>query len=325
MLQILTAQAAISIENARLYQQVENYSHTLEAEVECKTEDLRHKTRDLEQALQNLQKTQAQLIQSEKMSALGQLVAGVAHEINNPITFINSNVHHAQHYVSDLLELVQMYRAESAQPSPALQAKEEEIELDFIKLDLTKILQSMKVGSQRIAQIVMSLRNFSRLDESDLKEADIHQGLDNTLLILQHRLKATSDRPEIALVKDYDSSLPLLNCYPSQLNQVFLNILTNAIDAFTHAPAGRSLQIGLSTHMGDGNTVGITIADNGAGMSESIRHKVFDPFFTTKPVGQGTGLGLAISYQIVTVGHGGRLYCTSEPGIGTQFTIELPV
>ena len=200
----------------------------------------------------------------------------------------------------------------------------EESELDFVKSDMEKILSSMETGSDRIRNIILGLRNFSRLDEAEMKRVDIHQGLDNTLMMVQHRLSATENRAEIKTIENY-GKLPKINCYASQLNQVFLNIIANAIDALTNSSAGKSPEIRLTTELMNRQTVRISIADNGPGMGENIRQKVFDPFFTTKPVGQGTGLGLSTSYQIITEQHGGHLHCISQPGVGTEFIIEIPV
>ncbi|NER36088.1 MAG: AAA family ATPase [Oscillatoria sp. SIO1A7] len=324
VLNLLTAQAAISIENARLYSRLSDYSHNLEAQVEQRTEELQEKNLDLQETLVQLQRTQAQLIQTEKMSSLGQMVAGIAHEINNPISFISGNVGHAREYFQDVLELLRLYEEEWPNASEAIEEKMEEINLEFLRSDLAKLFDSMKNGSDRIRNIVLGLRNFSRLDEADRKQADIHEGLENTLTIVQHRLKALGDRPEIAIVKNY-GKLPLVNCYASQLNQVFLHILSNAIDVLSASYAGKSPEIRIATEMGDAQTIRIRIADNGPGMSARVCQKAFDPFFTTKPVGQGTGLGLSISYQIVTEQHGGQLHCISEPGVGTEFTLEIPV
>ena len=324
VLNLLTAQAAISIENARLYSHLSDYSHNLEAQVEQRTEQLQQKNQDLQETLVQLQRTQAQLIQTEKMSSLGQMVAGIAHEINNPITFIGGNIGHAREYVGDLLDLLAVYEEESPHPSEAIEDKAEEINLEFLREDLDKLFDSMKNGSDRIRNIVLGLRNFSRLDEADRKQVDIHEGLENTLTIVQHRLKALAERPEIAIVKNY-GKLPLVNCYASQLNQVFLHIISNAIDVLSGSYAGKSPEIRIATEVLDAQTVRIRIADNGSGMSESVRKKVFDPFFTTKPVGEGTGLGLSISYQIVTEQHGGQLHCISQAGVGTEFALEIPV
>ncbi|MFB2895244.1 ATP-binding protein [Aerosakkonemataceae cyanobacterium BLCC-F50] len=286
--------------------------------------DIQEKNQHLQQTLQILQQTQAQLIQAEKMSSLGQVVAGIAHEINNPITFISGNINHAREYVEELFDLIALYERNSPHPHPAIQKKLEEIELEYLRDDLDKLFNSMERGSDRISKIILGLRNFSRLDESERKAVDLHEGLDSTLMILQHRLKANSEYSEIEIVKDY-GKLSLVNCHASQINQVFLNILSNAIDALTQFRGIDYPRIQITTKMSDAQTVKIFIADNGPGMDESVRQKVFDPFFTTKPVGKGTGLGLSISYQIITEQHRGQLQCFSQPGKGATFAIVLPI
>ncbi|MGL5080633.1 MAG: GAF domain-containing protein [Microcoleaceae cyanobacterium] len=295
---------------------------------------LQQKTEALEQTLRELHRTQAQMVQSEKMSGLGQMVAGVAHEINNPVNFIHANLPHAEEYVEDLLSLIELYQEHYPDPTEDLQKTIEKIELDFLKADFIQLLQSMKVGTDRIREIVLSLRNFSRLDESDLKKVNLHEGLDSTLMILRNRFKTQPDqRPEIQLIQDY-GNLPLVQCYPGQLNQVFMNILSNSIDALeetwisqtgNHKTGTTPLQIRICTEVIEPNWVRVRIADNGKGMPESVREKLFDPFFTTKPVGKGTGLGLSISYQVMVEKHGGKLECYSTPGLGTEFVIDLPV
>jgi predicted ATPase/signal transduction histidine kinase len=338
ILKLLTTQAAISLENAILYKNLaqanetlEEYSHTLEEKVEERTQELNQINQNLQQTLSELKNAQTHLIQSEKMSSLGQMVAGIAHEINNPINFIHGNITHASAYVQDLLDLVTIYKQEYPNPSPVIEEKAEELDLDFLIKDLPKLLDSMKVGSSRIRNIVLSLRNFSRLDESEMKPVDIHEGIDNTLMILQHRLKEKSDRPEIEVIKEY-GELPLISCYAGQLNQAFMNILSNAIDALQEsndkdaiATSPKVGQICIRTSLVDSNTLKIQIADNGSGMSDKVRQKIFDPFFTTKPVGSGTGLGLSISYQVVVDKHKGQLTCDSTPGKGTEFVIEIPM
>jgi signal transduction histidine kinase len=291
----------------------------------------RQKSNELEVTVQELRKAQMQLVQSEKMSSLGQLVAGVAHEINNPVNFIHGNLHHAHQYTQDLLDLLSLYQ-QYAPPIAAIQDKEEEIDLEFLQADLPKLLSSMKVGADRIREIVQSLRSFSRLDEAEVKDVDIHEGLDSTLMILQNRLKAKSDHPAIQIVKDY-ALLPKIECYAGQLNQVFMNILSNAIDALEEQNMQRSKvegeaqpsQITIQTRRVGDDRVSVHIIDNGPGMATSVQQRLFDPFFTTKPVGKGTGMGMSISYQIITDRHKGTLHCHSELGQGTEFVIEIPV
>ncbi len=324
MLQMLATQAAISLQNARLYQQVADYSHSLEAEVERKTQALRQKALDLEATLTNLQQTQAQLIQSEKMSALGQLVGGIAHEINNPINFIHGNLGYAEQYLRDLLKLVTCYQQEYPQENAAVQQMMEDIELNFIQDDAPSLFNSMRSGSDRIKKIILSLRNFSRLDESDVKAVDLHEGLESTLVILQRRLAGDTKNPRIEVVKEY-GSLPPVTCYASQLNQVFLSLLSNAIDAVQELRKSRqNPRICIRTHHRELREVEVIISDNGGGISEQIQNRIFEPFFTTKSVGQGTGLGLSVSYAIISR-HGGSLTCESQLGVGTNMTIRLPV
>ncbi len=292
---------------------------------------LEQKAQELQTALQKLGSTQAQLVQSEKMSSLGQLVAGVAHEINNPVTFISGNLTYAKAYTQDLIRLLQLYQQHYSQPDAAIQTEAEAIDLDFLLDDLPKLLSSMKVGTDRIREIVLSLRNFSRMDEAEMKVVDIHEGINSTLMILQHRLKAQHDCPAIEVFKHY-GNLPRIECYAGQLNQVFMNILSNALDAIEERDHPRSRQkiqqpgqIHIYTEQKDSNQARIRITDNGLGMTERVRRLLFDPFFTTKSVGKGTGLGLSISYQIVTEKHGGSLQCVSVPGQGAEFIIEIPV
>ncbi|MBD2440396.1 ATP-binding sensor histidine kinase [Nostoc sp. FACHB-110] len=334
VIKLLTTQAAISLENAILYenlakanQSLAEYSHSLEEKVETRTQELYHKNQHLQQTLQELQRTQAQLIQSEKMSSLGQMVAGIAHEINNPINFIHGNIAHTTEYVQDLLDLLTIYQEEYPHPSDLVQEKAAEIDIDFLAEDLRKILDSMKLGSSRIRNIVLSLRNFSRLDESDMKVVNIHEGIDNTLMILRHRLKGKNDYSEIEVIKNY-AQIPAVSCYPGQLNQVFMNILSNAIDALDESIVSQHVvkpQIRISTELISTNHLRICIADNGVGMPESVKQKIFDPFFTTKPVGSGTGLGLSISYQVIVDKHKGQLTCNSTVGQGTELVIEIPI
>ncbi|AFY81977.1 trifunctional serine/threonine-protein kinase/ATP-binding protein/sensor histidine kinase [Oscillatoria acuminata] len=323
ILNFLCTQAAISLENASLYQKVSNYSHTLEAEVVRQTQVLHQKNQELEQILKNLQQTQAQLIQNEKMSSLGQLVAGIAHEINNPINFIKGNIAPLENYWKDLKNLVNLYREDGCQPSESLQMKQEEVDLEFLFRDVEKILKSMTTGSERIQQIVLSLRNFSRLDESSTKAVDLHSGIDSTLLILQHRLQQIGDSPEIQVVCDY-GDLPRITCYPSQLNQVFLNIINNAIDAIReNSKCSDHPQIRIRTEPLAQKGIRIAIANTDSRIPPEIQDRIFDPFFTTKPVGSGTGLGLFVSYSIIQK-HGGTLRVRSPSSGGAEFEIILP-
>ena len=300
-----------------------------QAEQELQASELaaRNQAIELETTLKELQETQAKLVQQEKMSSLGQLVAGIAHEINNPVNFISGNISHAQEYIQDLLRIIDLYRQEISQPSEELEEAIENAELEFIMEDLPNLLNSMQVGSKRIQEIVTSLRTFSRLDESEAKEADIHKCIDSTLMILQHRLKAQNHHPEIQIIKQYDQISPI-DCYPSQLNQVFMNLLSNAIDAVEDASCNHTAsnppQITIATELLDSDRVAIRICDNGIGIGETIHTKIFDPFFTTKPVGKGTGLGLSISYKIIVEKHGGMISCHSQPQKGTEFVIEIP-
>ncbi|BAY22465.1 two-component sensor histidine kinase [Calothrix sp. NIES-2100] len=282
---------------------------------------LQQQAQNLEETLRELQRTQTQLIHSEKMSSIGNMVAGVAHEINNPVNFIHGNLIPASEYTQDLLRLVELYQQYYPNPPEEIAAEIADIDLDFLKEDLVKLLQSMRIGTQRIREIVLSLRNFSRLDEAEFKQVDIHEGIDSTLMILHNRLKAKPEHPEMVIFKEY-GQLPLIDCYPGQLNQVFMNILSNAIDALEDI---KNPQIRIYTEVINSNCIAIRIADNGNGITPEIISKLFDPFFTTKDVGKGTGLGLSISYQIVVDRHGGKLFCNSTPGQGAEFVIEIPV
>ncbi|BAZ47900.1 two-component sensor histidine kinase [Nostoc sp. NIES-4103] len=290
-------------------------------------QELTEKNQQLQTTLEELQKAQAQLIQSEKMSSLGQLVAGVAHEINNPVNFIDGNIIHAKQYIQQLLELLQLYQQEYPYPTPVITETIETIELEYITEDLQKLLHSMKMGSDRIRNIVLSLRNFSRLDEAVMKAVDIHSGIESTLMLLQNRLKAKPDHPTIEVIKEY-GQLPLVECYAGQLNQVLMNIITNAIDALESlCVIGQHdhPQITIRTYLLNSDWVVIEIADNGPGISKEVQQRLFDPFFTTKPVGKGIGLGMSISYQIITEKHQGHLRCISSPGEGAKFIIEIPI
>ncbi len=289
----------------------------------------REQAQQLSKALYELQRTQSQLIQNEKMSSLGQLVAGITHEINNPTSFIYGNLHHTKEYVDDLLELLKLYQ--QALPNPPVEIEDlvEAIDLEFLVEDLPKLLESMGVGAKRVLDFVRALKNFSRVEQSQMKALDIHAGIDNTLRILQNRLDGRVNQRVIEVIKEY-GNLPIVECFAAQLNQVFMNILKNAIDALEGLVVSENSptpnpQILIRTAVTDANFVTISIADNGPGMTEDVLYKIFDPFFTTKPVGQGTGLGLSICYQIIVEKHGGELQCISAPGEGAEFVIKIPI
>jgi signal transduction histidine kinase len=332
----------------------------LHAQVEEQVKRLSEQSQQLTQALTQLQNTQAQLIQSERMASLGQLVAGVVHAINNPVNFIYGNLTYLDEYTRDILDLLLLYQQEYPHPSLKIQEQAEEIDLNFLIEDLPRMLSSMKVGSDRICQIVSSLRNFSRLDESAMKPVNIHEGIESTLLILQHRLKAKTEHSGIQIVKEY-GNLPPVECYPGQLNQVFMNILSNAIDALNdydkerspdeirNHPSRIAIRTSIVSSQGsavstqephttdnqqDGHgtavpliadKVAIRFIDNGPGIASEVKSRIFNSFFTSKNVGREMELGLAISYQIVVEKHGGSLQCFSEPGKGTEFAIEIPI
>jgi signal transduction histidine kinase len=307
------------------FAELEQVNSHLEARIESRTQDL-------QTTLEKLHQTQTQMIQTEKMSALGQMVAGIAHEINNPVCFIQGNLDPANDYTQDLLDLIQLYQQTYPKATPEIQQAIANIDLEFISQDMPRLLQSMKMGTERIAGIVLSLRNFSRLDESNIKLVNLHEGLESSLMILQHRLKANTLRPPIQIVRNY-GKIPQIECNAGQLNQVFLNLLSNAIDALEERNEHQTYQeittqsncITITTRRISEQQVEITIADNGIGMSETVQQQIFNPFYTTKPIGKGTGLGLSISYQIITETHQGQIACHSIPGSGTQFCIQLPI
>jgi signal transduction histidine kinase len=291
------------------------------------------RTAEIEKTLQELKVTQSQLIQAEKMSSLGQLVAGIAHEINNPLSFISGNIKHAENYTQDLLKLIEIFQSTYPLPDEKIKKYLQEIDLAFISEDLPKLLKSMKIGSDRIDQIVLNLRNFSRLDQADMKYVDLHEGIESTLVILQHRLKENSQHPEIIILREY-SRLPLVECNPGLLNQVFMNLLSNAIDELiSHFEELTNTQnkdpfipeILIKTEVVNSQFAQISISDNGSGMIEQVRSQIFNPFFTTKPIGKGTGLGLSISYKIIVERHQGKISCASELGKGTTFSMEIPI
>ncbi|OUC14023.1 MAG: hypothetical protein B0A82_14420 [Alkalinema sp. CACIAM 70d] len=311
----------------QMAEQLRHLFAVLEAANSQLEQRVEERTQELSEALNQLKKTQAQMIQAEKMSSLGKLVAGIAHEINNPVTFIYGNLEHLEPATQKVLELIDLYQLYYPKTEADIENRLTEIEWDYLRQDIPAMLNSMRIGSQRIREIVLSLRNFSRLDEAETKWADIHQGLESTLLILRHRLNANSTRPQIEVERNYGELPPIL-CHPGLLNQVFMNILTNAIDALEDRlktdPSFTRPYIFISTGFTQRNRIKIVIADNGPGIPEDIQSQIFDPFFTTKPVGQGTGMGMSISYQIITEKHQGNLICRSTPGNGCEFKILLP-
>lgn len=289
--------------------------------------------RALQKSLKELQFTQSQLIQSEKMSALGQMVAGIAHEINNPVNFIYGNLDYVREHIRDVLRILDLYQRHYPVPVSEIQEEAEAIDLEFVVDDLPNIMNSMQVGAERIREIVLNLRNFARKDGVEMKSVNIHEGIDSTLMILQNRFKCSPEVLSIEAIKEYCPDFPPVECFSGEVNQVFMNLLANAIDALDEYNQGRSLEeikanpskIWIRTQMSDRDTAIIKIADNGPGMPDDVRHRVFDPFFTTKPPGKGTGIGLSISWHIVVEKHGGKFWCNSVLGEGTEFAIELPL
>ncbi|WP_174711037.1 ATP-binding protein [Nostoc sp. TCL240-02] len=322
ILKTATHIASIATETYRAAAALQKANNELERKVLERTSELR-------KALLDLQKTQAQLVHSEKMSSLGQMVAGIAHEINNPVSFIAGNLRYANQYINDLLNLIAVFQEQYPQINPTIEAKIKSIELEYLCDDLPKLMASMSTGSERITDIVLGLRNFSRLDEAKIKSVDIHEGIDNTLMILNHQLTLPNKLPDIQVVKDY-GQLPKISCYANQLNQVFMNIINNAIYALKDnmqywESANKIPTIQIKTLVVDNERLFISIKDNGSGMKSEIQEQIFNPFFTTKPVGQGTGLGLSISHQIIVEKHQGKLNCISALGKGTEFQIEIPI
>ncbi|MEH2414227.1 hybrid sensor histidine kinase/response regulator [Nostoc sp.] len=314
------------IARLKLHLKISLLTRTLEERVQ-------ERTAELTQSLQQLQQTQLQLIQSEKMSTIGQMVAGIGHEINNPVGFVGGNLSYIEEYVNNLLRLVSLQQQKLPQPDAEIEELVEEIDLEYLVEDLPKLMASMHQGISRLKDISLSLRTFARTDIASQVEFQIHEGIDSTLMLLRHRLKGNGDRPKIEVVTQY-GDLPAISCYPGQLNQVFMNIIANAIDEFDELNQNHSDQkiavypniITITTSVeSQQQTVTICIQDNGPGMLTEVQARIFEPSFTTKAVGKGTGLGLAISYQIIVDKHNGQVNCLSIPGEGTKFIITLPM
>jgi signal transduction histidine kinase len=318
------ARVKLHLKMRRLNIELDQQKQLLEKRVEERTDELY-------QALEQLKKTQLQLIQTEKVSSLGQVVAGISHEVNNPIGLISTNLYYAKSYVEELINLVKLYQNKFPDPGSDIEDKIEQIDLDHVLEDLPKLISSMKLGTDNIRGIMQSLTNFSRSDGERKKSIDIHQGLETTLLILQHRLKAKPKRPAIQVLKEY-GNLPKIECYSGQMNQVFMNILVNSIDALDNSFILSNYeqiqklnpQIRISTNI-DKEAVKIIIANNGKSMSDVLQSQIFQPFFSTQPKINENKLGLAISYQIITENHCGNLQCISSPEQGTEFIIQIPV
>jgi len=339
----VVARVAMQLRLHHMNQQLENQNELLNRKVEQQTkteQQLQQLTAELEQRVQlrtaeltatlnTLKQAQVHLVQSEKMSSLGQMVAGIAHEINNPVNFIYGNLRPAQDYFKDLIDLIHHFQECYPNPEQALQEHIDSLDIEFVTEDAYKLMESLKIGADRIRQIVLSLRNFSRLDEAEMKVVDIHDGIDSTLLILQSKLRGCDGGKPVDIIRCY-GELPQVECYPSQLNQVFMNVLANAADALeennSQIAAEKRLPavIRIQTALSSNQQAVIQITDNGPGIPENIRSKLFDPFFTTKPVGKGTGLGLSISHQIIVDKHKGSITCQPAPDLGTQFTITIP-
>ncbi|QFS50871.1 response regulator [Nostoc sphaeroides] len=323
---------ALAEKNLRLEQEITERA-IAEAALQQLTQDLEQRvlerTQKLADALCTLEKAQVQMVQSEKLATLGQLVAGIAHEINNPVNFIHANLYYVSRYTQNLLELLKLYQNQLPNATPEIQAKAEDIDLQYLLEDLPKILSSMEIGTKRICEIIKSLRSFSRHDEAEVKVVDVHEGIESTLMILKRHLEAKPGQPKIQVFKEY-GNLPKVECYPGKMNQVFMNVLSNAIDALTEAMDNYpsyvpSPMIRITTEVRESDRIVIKIADNGLGIPENIQKRIFDPFFTTKPAGKGTGLGMSISHQIITELHYGSLQCISQPGKGAEFIVEIPI
>lgn len=306
--------------------QLQDYSESLEEKVDQRTLELTDKNTQLENLLEELHRTQVQMVQNEKMTSLGQMVAGISHEINNPVSFIYCNFFHIERYIETLLNIIQLYQKHYPNPVPDIQAETEAVDLEFVQKDTVKILSSMQAGTERIHQIVLSLRNFSRIDESEFKAVNIHEGIDSALMLLEHRLHGASEKEHLQVVRNY-AALPEIECHPSQLNQVFMHILSNAVDVMeeTLETSNRLNCLTITTSLINDDWIRIAIADTGPGIPNDIKAKMFDPFFTTKHVGEGTGIGLSISHQIIVDQHGGTLDGSNNADQGAEFVIQLPI
>lgn len=328
-LKLRQAQQMLAEQNVVLEQEICDRKK-IQSSLEDREMQLKQQTERLEAALTKIQNTQLQLIQSEKMASLGQLVAGIAHEINNPISFIYGNVHYVNDYLDNLVSTIKMYQTSYPNPTENIKDFTEDIDLDFVIDDLNSMMDSMKTGVERIHTIVLGLRTFSRLDEADIKSVDLHEGIESTLLIVQHRLQETDRHPPIQVLKHY-GELPSVTCYSGQIHQVFLHLIENAIDAIEDKSFDPSLSedfmptIEIRTESTDDHQVIVCFQDNGIGISDDIKNRIFNPFFTTKSVGQGSGLGLSICYQIIVEEHQGQLNYSALPEGGSQFTIQIPV
>ncbi len=312
--------------------QLQGFLDTVEAQVVNRTLELAQANAELTATFASLQHTQVQLIQAEKMSSLGQLVAGVAHEINNPVNFIYGNLVYLRSYSNSLLAIVQQFLEFYTEPPSKIQELIDDLDLDYMSRDLPKIIDSMQLGTQRIKEIILSLRNFSRMDEAEYKTVDLHDGIESTITMLRHRLNRDLKRPAIKIIRNY-GNLPMIECYAAQMNQVFMNILANAIDAIEEKIRNQKLReldqtsdcIEIQTILMDQKFVSIRFLDNGIGIDPATQKKLFDPFFTTKPIGMGTGIGLSISYRIITEQHQGTIECISSIGKGTELIIKIPI
>jgi signal transduction histidine kinase len=308
-----------------LVKQLEQRNAELEQKVAELTHNLESKEEQLQDSLSELHRLKNHMVQMEKMTMLGQMISGISHEINNPINFIYGNLPYVDEHVEDLCSVIEAFQDAYPNPEESVEDTIEEVELDYILEDLPRIMGSMKVGAERIRDLVLTLRHFYRLDEPDMKEASLEEGLENTLVLLNNRTKQNVE------VEREFAGIPKVECYINQLNQVFMNLLNNAIDALLEeaenasAKRGEKNKITVKTEKVDDNAIAIHISDNGPGIAPDIQSRIFEPFFTTKPMGVGTGLGLSISHKIITETHHGEMTFSSTPGEGSTFTVKLPL